>query len=67
MQCWIINNVEHLFFQDSSMNKTLNNFCNNIHYCSKAWGQYFIFSKKLVFIQQGIVKFIETVIEKVDS
>ncbi len=50
MHYWIINNVENLwyFFQDSSMDKKLNknriylkyNFCNNIHYCSKAWSQY---------------------------
>ncbi len=53
MQCWFISNVETLwyFFQDSSMNEKLNknsiylkyNFCNNIHYRSKAWGQYFYF------------------------
>ncbi len=53
MQCWIINKVENLwqFLQDSSINKKLNknsiylkyNFCNNIHDCSKAWGQYFIY------------------------
>ncbi len=50
MQYWIITNVENLwyFFQDSLMDKKLNknriylkyNFCNNIHYCSKAWSQY---------------------------
>ncbi len=63
------------FFQDSLMNKKLNknsiylkyNLCNNIHYRSKAWGQYFnVFFKKLVFIQQGLVKLIETVIIKID-
>ncbi len=33
------------------------NFCNNILYRSKAWGQYLVyFLKKLVFIQQGFVK-----------
>ncbi len=42
------------------------NFCNNIHYRSKAWGQYFYFLKKLVFIQQGFVQLIETVILKID-
>ncbi len=41
------------------------NFCNNIHYSSRVWGQYFFF-KKLVFIQQGFVKLIETVIVKID-
>ncbi len=42
------------------------NFCNNIHYRSKDWGQYFYFFKKLVFIQQWFVKLIETVIVKID-
>ncbi len=40
-----------IFFQDSLMNKKLNknsiylkyNFCNNIHYRSKACGQYYYF------------------------
>ncbi len=51
MQCWFISNVENLWylFQDSLLNKKLNknsiylkyNFCNNMHYRSKAWGQYF--------------------------
>ncbi len=58
MQCWFVSNVENLwyFFQDYSMNEKLNknsiylkyDFCNNIHYSSKAWGQYFylfIFSR----------------------
>ncbi len=56
------------------MNKKLSiylkyNFYNNIHDCSKALGQYFIyyfFLKKFVFIQQGFVKLIETVIAKID-
>ncbi len=44
------------------------NFCNNIHYSSKACSQYLflIFFKKLIFIQQGFVKLIETVIVKID-
>ncbi len=68
--------VENLwyFFQDYLMNKKLNknsiylkyNVSTNIHYRSKAWGQYFFFFKKLVFIQQGFVKLIETVIVKID-
>ncbi len=38
------------------------NFCNNIHYRSKACGQYFyFFLKKLIFIQQGFVKLIEKI------
>ncbi len=58
------------------MNKMLNknsiylkyNFCNNIHYRSKACGQYYYyyFLKKLLFIQQGFVKLIETVIVKIN-
>ncbi len=44
------------------------NFCNNIHNHSKAWGQYlFIFFwKKYIFIQQGFVKLVETVIVNID-
>ncbi len=44
------------------------NFCNYIHYRSKAGGQYLFlfFRNKLVFIQQGFVKLIETVIVKID-
>ncbi len=57
------------------MNKMLNknsiffkyNFRNNIHYRSKACGQYiYIFLKKLVFIQKGFFKLIETVIVKIN-
>ncbi len=56
------------------MNKMLNknsiylkyNFCNNIHYRSKAWVCILIFLKKLVFIQQWFVKLIETVIVKIE-
>ncbi len=75
MQCWFISNVGNLFFQDYLMNKNLNknsiylkyNFCTNIHYRSKACGQYlFFFLKKYIFIQQGFVKLIETVIVKID-
>ncbi len=68
MQCWFGSNVENLwyFFQDSSLNEKLyknsiylkSNFCNNIHYRSKAWGQYFYLFvlKKLVFIQQRFIQ-----------
>ncbi len=76
MQCWFISNVGNLwhFCQDSLMNKKLNknsiylkyNFCNNIHYRSKACGLYIYILKKLVFIKQGFVKLIETVIVKID-
>ncbi len=76
MQCWFIINVGNLwyFFHYSLMNKKLKknsiylkyNFCNYIHYRSKAWGQYLFFRNKLVFIQQGFVKLIETVIVKID-
>ncbi len=63
------------------MNKMLNknsiffkyNFRNNIHYRSKACGQYiyiyiyiYFFLKKLVFIQKGFFKWIETVIVKIN-
>ncbi len=58
------------------MNKMLNknsiflkyNFRNNIHYRSKACGQYIYiyFLKKLVFIQKGFFKLIETVIVKIN-
>ncbi len=69
-QCW----KPVIHFQDSLMNKKLKNsiylkynFCYNIHYHSKAWGQYLIvfFFKKFVFIQQGFVKLIDTVIVKI--
>ncbi len=63
MQCWIINNVENLwyFFQDSSINNKLNKnsiylkytFFNNIHYCSKTW--------------YWSIKLLETVIAKIEN
>ncbi len=74
MQCWFISNVgnQSYFFQDSLMNKKLNknsiylkyNFCNILSLRSVFF--FFFFFKKLVFIQQGFVKLIETVIVKID-
>ncbi len=66
MQRWFISNVENLqifSFQDSSMKEKLNknsiylkyNFCNNILYRSKAWGQYFyLFLKEISFYSARI-------------
>ncbi len=73
MQCLFISNVETLIlFQDSLMNKKLNknsiylkyNFLTIYTTIQKLAVSMFIFFKtrKLVFIQKGFVKLIETVI-----
>ncbi len=72
-QCWFIINVRKLwyYFQDSMKNTKLQknsiylkyNFCNNNTIVKKLEVSIIIlFVKKFVFIQQGFVKFIETVI-----